>query len=54
MIDPAVNVLESLERVPLIGKSTVHDLALDPHREDGVIVALGSRGVAFVRAGQKP
>jgi hypothetical protein len=54
MIDLAVNVLESLDRVPLIGKSTVYDLAPDPQGEDGVIVALGSRGVAFVRAGQRP
>ena len=54
MIDPAANALESFDRVPLIGKSTVYDLAPDPHQKDGVIVALGSRGVAFVRAGQKP
>jgi hypothetical protein len=54
MIDPAANAVESVDRVPLIGKGTVYSLAPDPNREDGVIVALGSRGVAFVRAGQKP
>ena len=33
--------------------SPVYALAPDPSREDGVIVALGPRGVAFVRAGQE-
>jgi hypothetical protein len=54
LIDPAANALESLDRVPFIGQSDVYGLALDPHHEDGVIVALGSRGVAFVRATPRP
>ena len=42
------------DRVPWVGRSAVSDLAPDPEREDGVIVALDSRGVAFIRARQKP
>jgi hypothetical protein len=54
LIDPAANSLEPLDRVPFIGQSAVYGLAPDPHHVDGVIEALGSRGVAFVLAGQRP
>jgi hypothetical protein len=54
LIDPAAKAIESLDRVPFVGQSDVYGLAPDSHHEDGVIVALGSRGVAFVRAGQRP
>ncbi len=54
LFDPATNALETLESVPAVGRNAVYALAPDPSREDGVIVALGPRGVAFVRAGQRP
>ena len=54
LIDPSAKTIESLDRVPFVGQSDVYGLAADPNHEDGVIVALGSRGVAFVRAGQRP
>ena len=38
----------------LIGRNEVHSLAPDPHHDDGVIVALGPDGVAFVRTPRKP
>jgi hypothetical protein len=43
---------ESLGPVPWVGRSPVFNLAPDPRHDDGVIAALGSRGVAFVRSGQ--
>jgi hypothetical protein len=46
--------LESFDRVPWVGRNEVFALAPDPQHDDGVIVALGPRGVAFVRAVQRP
>jgi hypothetical protein len=37
--------------LPMMGRSDVSALAADAGREDGVVVALGARGVVFVRAG---
>jgi hypothetical protein len=54
LVDTTAKTLESLEAVPSIRRNTVHSLATDPHHEDGVIVALGSNGVVFVRAPRKP
>jgi ligand-binding sensor domain-containing protein len=51
---PGAKALESLDRVPWIGRGTVRGLAPDPQQTNGVIVALGSRGVAFVRAMRTP
>ena len=45
---------ESFDRVPWVGRGEVSAIASDPQHADGVIAALGSRGVAFVRARQKP
>ena len=52
--EPGAKTPEIFDRVPWLGRSQVYALAPDPHHADGVIVALGSRGVAFVRAHQKP
>ena len=45
---------ETFDRVPWVGGGDVSALAPDPHHADGIIAALGSRGVAFVRARQTP
>jgi hypothetical protein len=52
--DPRDKAQEAFDRVPWIGRSEVYAIVPDPQHGDGVIVALGSRGVAFVRARQKP
>ena len=54
VIEPAAKTIQPFDRVPLIGRNKVHDLAPDPRHEDGVIVALGSRGIVFIRALRKP
>jgi hypothetical protein len=54
LVEPGAKAPEALDRVPWIRWSEVYALAPDPHHADGVIAALGSRGVAFVRAGQRP
>ncbi len=53
LCDVGAGTFESLSSVPWAGNSAVAGLAADPQHLDGVIVALGERGVAFVRAGQK-
>jgi hypothetical protein len=45
---------EAFDPVPWIGRSHVYALAPDPEHADGIIASLGARGVAFVRARQKP
>jgi ligand-binding sensor domain-containing protein len=45
---------ESFDRVPWVGRGEVSAIASDPQHADGVIAALGSRGVAIVRARQRP
>ncbi len=52
--EPGTKAPEVLDRVPWIGRGGVLALVPDPRHDDGVIAALGSRGVAFVRAGRKP
>jgi hypothetical protein len=54
LCDPATRPLDTFEDVPGFGRNEVYALAPDPSHDDGVIAALGHRGVAFVRAGQKP
>jgi hypothetical protein len=54
MAEPGGKTLEAFDRVPWLGSSAVSALSPDPERKDGIIVALGPRGVAFVRANQKP
>ena len=54
LAQPRQKTLESLDRVPWVGRNEVFGLALDPAHDDGIIAALGSRGVAFIRVGQKP
>jgi hypothetical protein len=46
--------LEAFGRVPWISQSEVYAIAPDPQHADGVILALGPRGVAFLRASQSP
>ena len=48
--EPGAKTPEAFDRVPWVGQSEVYAIAPDPNHADGVIVALGSRGVAFVRA----
>jgi len=52
--EPGAKAPEALSRVPWLGRGGVRGFAPDPQHTDGVIVALGSRGVAFVRATRKP
>jgi hypothetical protein len=54
LLDAGATSLEALDRVPSISLCEVYDLERDPHDAEGVIAALGSKGVAFVRAAQKP
>jgi hypothetical protein len=51
---PGARAPEAFARLPWVGRGGIHGLALDPRHADGVIVALGSRGVAFVRATREP
>lgn len=51
---PGAKAVESFADVPPIGKAAVKGLAPDPDHPDGVIAALGPRGVAFVRAAPAP
>jgi len=46
--------VESLDRVPWVGRSEVSALAPDPRHGDGVLVALDERGVAAVRVRPGP
>jgi hypothetical protein len=50
MSEPGGKTLESFDRPPWIQQSEVNAVAPDPRHVDGVIVALGARGVVFVRA----
>jgi hypothetical protein len=50
--EPGAKTSEAFDRVPWVGRSPVYALAADPQHADGVIAALGSRGVALVRASQ--
>jgi ligand-binding sensor domain-containing protein len=54
VVEPAEKFLEPLDRVPPVRRNEIHALSADPQHADGVIVALGSRGVAFVRVLRKP
>ncbi len=54
MVEPKGKTLEAFDRVPWLGRNEVSALAPDPKRDDGMIVALGSRGIVFVRARPKP
>lgn len=54
LVEPGAKSPEPLDRVPWVGRSEVADLAPDPHHPDGVIAALGTRGVASIRAGRRP
>ena len=45
---------ETFDRVPWIGHGEVSAIAPDPQYADGIIAALGSRGVAFMRTRQTP
>lgn len=51
---PKAKTLESFDRVPWIAQGGIEALVADPQHTDGVILALGPRGVAFLRARQKP
>ena len=50
MVAPGQKTPETFDGVPWLGRNEVRALSPDPQRDDGVIVALGRRGVAFVRA----
>jgi hypothetical protein len=53
LLDAGSTSLEAFDRVPWISHRQIDDIEPDPLEPDGVIAALGSGGVAFVRAGQK-
>jgi hypothetical protein len=48
--EPGAKAPEAFDRVPWVGLSAVEALVADPQQPDGIIAALGSRGVAFVKA----
>ena len=54
MVEAGSKTLESFDRVPWVRASEVEALVPDPAHADGVVMALGDRGAAFVRAKQKP
>lgn len=51
--EPGAKSLESLAPVPGVGRGRVDGVTPDPQRADGIIVALGRRGVAFVQAPER-
>jgi hypothetical protein len=53
MVEAGGKTAEPFDRVPWIWRNEVESLAPDPRHEDGVIVALGSSGVVFIRAAQR-
>ncbi len=55
MFDPAKGKLHNASSLPMIGQTEPTALAADPDHSDGIILALGQRGVVFVRiaSGQK-
>lgn len=48
--EPGAKTPEAFDHVPWIGRSHVYAIAPDPQHADGVVVALGPRGVVFVQA----
>ena len=54
LLDAGGTSLEAFDRVPWISHRQILDIEPDPHELDGVIAALGSSGVAFIKAGNKP
>jgi hypothetical protein len=54
MVDAGGKTLIAFDGVPWIRRNPVEALASDPRHKDGVIVALGSRGVVFLRATRTP
>lgn len=54
LVEPGGKTPEAFAGVPWLDRTEVRALSPDPHHVDGVIAALGPRGVAFVRARQKP
>jgi hypothetical protein len=54
LVEPGAKKPEAFDRVPWVAGSEVYCLATDPDHPDGVIAALGPRGVAYVRAGPGP
>jgi hypothetical protein len=51
---PGAKTPEAFDPVPWVGRNEVYAIAPDPQHPDGVIVALGPQGVAFVRARPDP
>ena len=54
LTEPEAKALDDLSGISGVGRGGIDGLALDPAHADGVILALGSRGVAFVRATRGP
>jgi len=54
MAEPGAKHAEAFNRVPWLGRTAVEALCRDPRHDDGVIVALGVRGVVFIRAKPEP
>ena len=52
--EPGAKSVEAFDRVPWLAQGGVEGLTPDPAHADGIIAALGRRGVAFVRAEKKP
>ena len=49
MFEPATGKLHTASSLPMIGQTEPTALAADPDHSDGIILALGQRGVVFVR-----
>jgi hypothetical protein len=54
MLDANRKLLESFDQVPWLGRNAVYSLARDRQHVDGVIAALGRRGLVFIRADRRP
>ncbi|WP_422927284.1 hypothetical protein [Singulisphaera sp. PoT] len=54
ILEPDARSLASLASVPYLGRGGIKSLARDPAHPDGILAALGPRGVAFIRAVRKP
>jgi ligand-binding sensor domain-containing protein len=54
MIDPDGKTLHAFDALPMLGRSPINALATDPSHPEGVVVAMGTRGLIFIQARPAP
>jgi hypothetical protein len=54
MIDPGGKTLHAFDALPMLGRSPIDALATDPSHPEGVVVAMGTRGLIFIQARPAP